>query len=629
MKAQTLVELIDKWADQKPDKTAMRQKRYGIWQIITWRFFAEKVLHFSRGLAALGLKSGDRLAVIGDNAPEWLIAEFGAMKIGGICVGLYQDMLLDEVVYLINSSKSRIVVAKDQEQVDKLIDIWEQINEHVIKIIVWDSRGMSHYFKRHSFLIHMDQIFKLGQDFISMNKKTPNSNPLPETVGLMLPTSGTTGLAKLAMISHENLYASASIWQKIHPTYEFDDLYSLLPLSWMGEQFSVSRFLYTGMCYNFPESQESVKGDLCELQPTLCTLSPRMYEDICSDIRARMEDAPFLKKSIYNYALSLALEKAERTLEGKPQFGLIKKVLLSFLMFTTLRSLRQRVGLARIRLAFTGGAAIGREVFTFYLALGINLMQLYGMTENCASATCHYPNDIRPETVGKPLPGVKIRIAEDGLIYIKSPTNIKGYYNNQKATDQTFKDGWLETGDSGYYDQYNHLIVLDRQKDLMFLNDGTRFAPQELENRLKFSPYIREAVVYGDKQDTISAMISIDIENIGNWANKRNIAYTTFMDLSQNSKVIELIREQLKKINLRLPEKMRLVRFVLMPKELHPDDDELTRTRKVKRNVVAKRYKGLIKALYSSQKSYELDVTIRYMDGRKSQLKSTVKIEET
>jgi long-chain acyl-CoA synthetase len=396
----------------------------------------------------------------------------------------------------------------------------------------------------------------------------------------------------------------------------------------MGEQLMTSRFLHTGTGYNFPESKQSVRSDFHEIQPTIATMSPRMYEDICSDIRARMEDAPFFKKLIYSTSLGLGLERAEIALEGKGKFGLLKEWLYSFCMFTTLRGLRQRVGLGRVRLAFTGGAAIGREVFTFYLALGINLMQLYGMTENCAVATCHWPGDVRPETVGKSLPEVEIRIDDEGMIYVKSPTNIIGYYQNPQETEATFKDGWLKTGDSGYYDEYGHLVVLDRQKDLMFLDDGTRFAPQELENRLKFSPYIREAVVFGDKRDMITTMISIDMENVGNWANKRNIAYTTMMDLSQNEKVIELIREEIRKINDRLPEKMRLRRFVLLPKELHPDDEELTRTRKLKRNVINQRYGAVVESLYTSQQTHNLDVEIRYMDGKVSRLKSTVRLED-
>jgi long-chain acyl-CoA synthetase len=396
----------------------------------------------------------------------------------------------------------------------------------------------------------------------------------------------------------------------------------------MGEQLTVGRFLFTGIVYNFPEGKESVKADFFEIQPTITIMSPRMYQDICSDIRARMEDAPFFKRLVYNLSLELGLKRAERLLEGKSEHGLLERCTYGLCMFTTLRGLRQRVGLGRMRLAFTGGAGIGREVFTFYVALGINLMQLYGMTENCAVATVHRPDDVRPETVGKPLPGVEVRISDDGMIYVNSPTNIPGYFNAPDETGATFENGWLKTGDSGYFDEFGHLVVLDRQKDLMHLSDGTRFAPQELENRLKFSPYIREAVVFGDKRDTITAMISIDMENVANWANKRNIAYTTMIDLSQNDRVIELVRGEVKKVNTRLPERMRIHRFMLLPKELHPDDEELTRTRKLKRSVIKERYRAVIEALYGKEQSHDLDVQIRYVDGRVSRLRSRVKLED-
>jgi long-chain acyl-CoA synthetase len=353
-----------------------------------------------------------------------------------------------------------------------------------------------------------------------------------------------------------------------------------------------------------------------------------MYEDICSQIQARMEDASFFKRKIYDFSLGLGIERAELLLEGKKELGFVKTFLYALCMFTTLRGLRQRVGLGRMRLAFTGGAAIGREVFSFYVALGINLMQLYGMTENCAVATVHREDDVRPETVGKPLPAVELRIGDDGIIYVKSPTNIKGYYKNPEATEETFRDGWVMTGDSGYFDEYGHLVVLDRHKDIMHLNDGTRFAPQELENRLKFSPYIREAVVFGNNRDMIATMISIDMNNVGNWANKQNIAYTTMMDLSLNDRVIDLIKREIRKTNDRLPEKRRIHRVVLLPKELHPDDDELTRTRKLKRNVIDERYHSVVEALYSGDSTHDLDVMIRYMDGGTSRLKSKLRLEE-
>jgi long-chain acyl-CoA synthetase len=622
----TLLELIRHWSEKDPHRIAIREKRFGIWNTFTWKDFYDLITNFALGLISLGMKPGDRLAIIGHNAPEWLIAELAAMRLGGSCLGIYPDMLIEEIVYLINASESRIVIARDQEQVDKVIEVWDRIKKNVIRVIVWDTRGMGHYFKQYPFLVRFKEVLSLGE-----NQKAKDVlkdiSIRSDLTALLLATSGATGLPKLVMVSHGNLLNAAKIWQEVHPFYETDELFCQFPLSWMGEQFNVARYLYSGFKYNFPESQASIKNDFRECQPTLVMMSPPMWEDICSDIRARMEDASFVKKLFYNYSLKLGLEDAEKLLDGQRGLVFLKKWLYHFSLGTTLRSLRQRVGLARCRLALTGGAAIGREVFTFYMALGINLMQLYGMTENCATITCHYPDDVRPETVGKPLPKVEIKL-DDGMIYVKSPTNAMGYFNNPEETSAAYKDGWFKTGDSGYYDKYQHLVVLDRQKDLMLLEDGTRFSPQELENRLKFSFYIRQAVVFGDGREMVTAMISIDIENVGNWANKKNLPYTTFADLSQNDRVIDLIREEIGKINQRLPEKMRVRRFLLLPKELHPDDGELTRTRKIKRNVINERYAGLIESLFTNDKYHNIDIEIKYMDGNVSRLKSNVRLED-
>ncbi|MBW1786160.1 MAG: AMP-binding protein [Deltaproteobacteria bacterium] len=627
--ARPLTDLIEEWAEKSPERTALRYKRFGIWQPLTWKDFHDKIVNFAKGLLLLGVKPGDHMSIIGDNSPEWLIAEFGAMRIGGLSVGIYQDMQSREITYLVTASDTTVMVVEDQEQMDKLISIWDQLKDHVVKVVVWDSRGMSHYFDRYPYLIHMDEVIKMGQESREAEKRLNEINITPDMICMMLPTSGTTGLPKLAMISHYNMSMASHLLLSVHPIYEWDEVYSLLPMPWMGEQFTVARFVHAGHGYNFPEGQDSVKIDFHEIQPTLATLSPRMYEDICSDIRARMEDAGPVKKWVYDNSMELGLEHADLVLDGKKGLTGFKKFLYKLALFTTLRGVRQRVGLGRIRMAVTGGAAIGREVFTFYIALGIDLMQLYGMTENCACATCHRKGDVRPETTGSPLPGVEIKVDDDGMIWVKSPTNIDGYYNNPEETADTFQGGWLKTGDSGYNDEYGHLVILDRQKDLMYLNDGTRFAPQDLANRLKFSPYIREAVTFGDRQDYITAMISIDMENVGNWANKRNIAYTTFTDLSQNDGIINLIREEIRKINDRLPETMRVHRMVLLPKELHPDDEELTRTRKVRRRIINERYRDVIEALYMpDKKNHDMDIQITYMDGRSSRLKATVKLED-
>jgi long-chain acyl-CoA synthetase len=627
--ARPLTDMVEEWAHKSPKRTALRYKSFGIWRPLTWKEFHDRIVNFAKGLLLLGVKPGDHMSIIGDNSPEWLIAEFGAMRIGGLFVGIYQDMQHREITYLVTASDSTVVVVEDQEQVDKLVAVWDEIKDRVVKVVVWDSRGMSHYFDRYPYLIHMDDVIEMGRASQEAEEQLSQIKITPDMTCMMLPTSGTTGLPKLAMISHYNMSVATYLLNQVHPIYERDEVYSLLPMPWMGEQFGVARFVSAGHGYNFPEGKESVKIDFHEIQPTMATLSPVMFEDICSDIRARMEDAGFVRRWVYNKSLELGLEHADLVLDGKPGLGGLKKALYWLAMLTTLRGVRQRVGLGRVRMAVTGGAALGREVFTFYIALGIDLMQLYGMTENCACTTCHRKGDVRPETTGPPLPGIEVKVDDEGLIWVKSPTNIQGYYNNPEETADTFQEGWVKTGDSGYFDEYGHLVILDRQKDLMFLNDGTRFAPQDLANRLKFSPYIREAVTFGDKEDFVTAMISINMENTGNWANKRNIAYTTFTDLSQNEKIIDLIRAEIQKINDRLPETMTIHRMVLLPKELHPDDEELTRTRKVRRRIINERYGDVIEALYQpDKKTHDMDIQITYMDGTSSRLKATVKLED-
>ncbi|MBU2549526.1 MAG: AMP-binding protein, partial [Proteobacteria bacterium] len=590
---------------------------------------------FTLGLVELGIEPEDKVLIIGDNCVEWVIAEFGAIAARGVCVGAYQDMLNEEVAFMVTASGARYVGAGDQEQVDKFISIWDRISDQVRKVFVWDLRGMSDYLDRYPFLVSFDQVLALGWDRM---KREPNlfeqgflEKADPEEVAVMLPTSGTTGLPKLAMVTHGNFLFVGQAWEQIYPSLPNDEVYSFLPIPWIGEQFNIMRFVDAGFRYNFPESSDplAVRRDMTQLQSTFLGMSARMWEDICSNIMARMEDAPPLKRKAYNLAMTLGLDKAERLLEGRPtRLSLFRELLYRLLFFTTIRGVRQRTGLARIRTAFTGGAAIGREVFTFFTALGINLIQGYGMTECCCFCTVHRGDDIRPETVGPPLPGIEVRIDEAGMIWTRGPGNMKGYFKNPEETADALVDGWLKTGDAGYWDEAGHLVVLDRQKDLMFLNDGTRFAPQDLENRLKFSPFVRDAVVMGDKRDFIVALISIDMENAGNWARNRNVAYTTFTDLAQNPRVYELVRSEVEKINQRLPETMRLIRFALLPKELHPDDEELTRTRKVKRRVINERYGSLIEALFTDERTHHLDIEIRYMDGRVSRLESDLHLED-
>ena len=631
----TLITAIRDHAQNRPEALAVRQKRFGVWETTSWSDFYDTVRAFALGLVELGLEPEDKVCVIGDNCIEWIIAEFGTIGARGICVGAYQDMLNEEVAYLVTASDARFVGAGDQEQVDKFIGIWDRISSRIKKIFVWDTRGMSDYFDKYPFLIPYDQVIALGREILKKDADSFENRLLkktaPDDIAVMLPTSGTTGLPKLAMHAHTSFLFESSSWEEAFPSQYNDEVFSFLPIPWIGEQFSIMRFVCAGFRYNFPESSDplAVRRDMNQIQCTFIGMSARMWEDICSSIMARMEDAPFFKKKAYDLALSLGLEKAELMLEGKPdKLPFLKELLYQALFITTIRGLRQRLGLARVRIGLSGGSAMGRELFTFFTALGVNIIQGFGNTECSCFCTMQRLDDIRPETVGPALPGVEVRVDESGMIWTKGKNNFAGFYKNEKETAETLVDGWLKTGDAGYWDEAGHLVVLDRQQDLMFLNRGDRFAPQDLENRLKFSPFIRDAVVIGDKRDFIGALISIDMENMGNWARNRNLAYTTFTDLAQNPKIYEQIRSETKKVNQRLPEHMRVLRFALLPKELHPDDEELTRTRKVKRKVINDRYSTLIEALFTDDERHHLKIEIRYMDGRISKLENEVRLED-
>ncbi len=628
----TLVHLILENSQSMAQEVAMREKRFGIWNPITWKQFRDKVERFALGLRCLGLREGDKIAIIGDNKPEWIIAQFAGIAAGGIVTGMYADCLPEEMLYLAKYSDARFLVLRDQEQVDKLLRIWESLKDQVVKVIVWDSRGMSHYYQEYPFLWRFEQLMEIGQGELAGNpgfleKAAAHLNP--DSAALMLTTSGTTALPKLSMLSHRNLIFAAESYGQMVPMRKGDELLSLAPLPWIGEQlYNVTRFLMVGARYNFPEETETVRRDLLELQPFYFGGTPATWELLVSTIQAAMDNADFLKRGLYGRAMEIALRYTEAELAGQSP-GVLEKFLRWPLDFFVIRPLKNRVGLGRVRMAVTGGGAISPEVFKYFKALGIDLRQVYGQSECSGIATTHKGDDVRPETVGVPIPGVDVRVSEEGEIQVRGPNVHLGYYKNVEATRQGFsQDGFWRTGDAGYIGEDGHLYVFDRFKDLMLLQDGTRFAPQDIETRLKFSPYIKEAVVCGAGRPFVTAIVSIDLENVGNWAKRRGVSYTTLQDLSQRPEIYALIGEEIKKLCQRFPENIRVRRFAILLKELHPDDGELTRTRKVRRAFVNERYQGLIQDLYSSKDVHHLDIQIRYEDGRFSSFKGEVHIQE-
>jgi long-chain acyl-CoA synthetase len=445
----------------------------------------------------------------------------------------------------------------------------------------------------------------------------------------MLTTSGTTALPKLSMLSHENLIFTCDSYGKVAKMRKGEERLSAAPLPWIGEQlFNVIRFLRGGSCYNFPEETETLRKDLLELQPAYFGGTPVVWEFMISTIQAAMDNADFFKRYFYNLAMRIALKCTEADLAGENP-GPWNRLLYRVLNFLVLRPLKNKIGLGRVKVAITGGGAISPEVFKYFKALGLDLRQVFGQSECSGIATTHREDDVRPETVGVPIPGVEVELSEDGEIFVRGKNTHLGYYKNEKATREGYtEDGFLRTGDAGYFGEDGHLYVFDRAKDIMTLEDATRFAPQDLETRLKFSAYINEAMVIGGDRAYVTAVVSIDLENVGNWAKKRGISFTTFQDLSQRREVYELVQAEIQKINKRFPENIRIKRFAILLKPLHPDDGELTRTRKVRRKFVNERYYGLIEDLYQSKKDHDLDIEIRYEDGRISTFSGTVAIEE-
>jgi len=622
----TLPGLLLEHAASRGDETALREKEHGIWQSITWTAYAERVRAFSLGLRCLGLEAGDRVAIIGDNRPEWLIAELAAQSARALPLGVYQDAVAEEVRHIMIASEARIAVAEDQEQVDKLLEIRADLPwlEH---IVYYDPRGLLSYDA--DGLVGFPAVEDLGR---TENETTPGSFESgvaaldPDSTALLGATSGTTSHPKLAMLSHTNLIEMADGLQQVDAMATEDEFVSFLPLAWIGEQLmSVSAALNVGFTVNFPEETGTVRDDLREIGPHMMVSPPRIWESLVSDVQVMTRDTTPLKRRVFDWAF----ETGERVARARFD-GVAVSRSLAFRRriadWVALSAIRDQMGLRRIRYAYTGGAALGPDVFRFFHALGVNLKQMYGQTEVAGISVVHRDEDIRFQTVGQPIPGMEIRVAKDGEILTRGPAVFLGYFRDRGATDDTLRDGWLHSGDAGYLDD-GHLIVIDRLDDVMKLADGTTFSPQFIENKLKFSPYVSEAVVFGGDWPSVTAIIAIDFENAGQWSERRQIAYTTFTDLSQKTEVYELIRAHVEAVNRDVPEAARITRFLLLHKELHADDAELTRTRKIRRRFVAERFEDLIEALYGDAAAVTVDTEITYQDGRTAMLQHELRVE--
>ena len=610
------------------DKVAMREKEFGIWRPITWHDYLENVKYLTLGMVRLGLRKGDKVAMIGDNRPEGLWAEMAALCAGGTAVWLFQDCLVDEIQYIIDHSDTRFLFGEGQEEVDKAISIFDGCPK--LERVIWDDpKGMRNYDQ--DYLMSLKELQRLGRE---LDKKEPGlfeemiNKGRGDDIALLFYTSGTTGRPKGALLSHWNMLTMGKNLMSLDPCFETDDFVSYLPFAWIGEQMmSVSCGLQVGFTINFPEEPETAQENIREIGPHVMFAPPRLYEQMTRTVQVKYLDSTWIKKKIYEFAKSIGYHVADLKFQKKPIPWYWK--FLRWLAYISMqKKLKDHLGLSRIRYAYTGGAAMGPDHFRFFHAMGVNLKQIYGQTEIAGISVVHRDGDIKFDTVGTPIPGTEVKITEDGEIISRSDSVFQGYYKNPEATAKTLKDGWLYSGDRGFIDEDNHLVVFDRSKDVMTLSDGRPFSPQYLETRLKFSPYIKDAWVIGDKRDYVTAVMCIDYSVVGKWADENKLSYTSYPELSQKPEVYDLVEKQIRNANKDLPEVARVRKFVNLYKEFDADDDELTRTRKLRRAFVEKRYGEIVDALYLDSNVVHIDTTITYEDGRKSHIKTDLHIQE-
>lgn len=593
-------------ARRRPGKVALREKKYGIWQQVTWGEYAAHVRAVAVGLEALGLRRGDTVAIISGNRPAWLYVELAAQSVGAVPLGIYVDALPEQVRRVLEHSEARVVLVEDQEQADKVLGLRDSL-PHLQTILVDDMRGLETY--DDPVLASLETVESRGREIDAGDRdryEAMLAEGKPEDVALLSYTSGTTGSAKAAMISHANLLAMARGVTQVDPMRASDEIVSFLPFAWVGEQLiSVAMALHVGATVSFPEEPETVREDLREIGPHVMIAPPRFWEAMCSEYQVKISDAGWTKRLATRAALALGERAAARECEA-PSPGPVawaQRRLASLLAF---RALLDKLGLSRIRRAYTGGAPLGPEIFAFFRAIGLNLKQVYGQTETSGICVVHTDGDVRSATVGRPTPGTQVRIAESGEILVSGDSVFVGYYKNPEATARAIEDGWLRTGDAGFVDENGHLVMIDRVTDVLKTADGARFSPALIENKLKYSPHIREAVVIGEERPYVVALIQIDMGNVGNWAEARRLPFTTFKDLSGKAQVVALVGEAVARVNQGLPEAARIREFALFDKELDADDDELTRTNKVRRATILAKYGHMIERLYAGATSAEI-----------------------
>jgi long-chain acyl-CoA synthetase len=622
----TIPKLFVQKAREYGQRVAIREKEFGIWRPITWAAYLENVRLFSLGLAALGLQKDDKVAMIGDNRPEGLFAEMAALCAGGVGVWLFQDALLEEVQYIVEHCDARFLVAEGQEEVDKALAIKERCPK--LTRIIWDDpKGMRGY--QDPALIRFSEVQRLG---LESEAREPGrfeamvERGRGEDVCLLFYTSGTTAKPKGALLTHTNMLKMGQNLMRVDPYQPSDDFVSFLPMAWIGEQMmSISCGLMAGFRLNFPEEPETVLANLREIAPHTIFSSARFYEQMVRTVQVKYLDASRVKRKTYEFALGVGHRLADCKL-GKRRAPWAWRALGHLADQTVHKKLRDHLGLARIRNAYSGGSALGPDYFRFFHAIGVNLKQIYGQTEIAGISVVHRSDDIKCDTVGKPIPETEVQITPEGEILSRSPSVFQGYYKDPQATAQALREGWLHSGDTGFIDPDGHLVFFDRTKDVFTLNDGSRFSPMFLESRLKFSPYVKDAWVLGHQRPFAAAVICIDGSVIGKWAEDNHIAYTSYQELSQDPQVHELIQSEIRKANTQLPAAAQVRRFLNLHKEFDADDEELTRTRKLRRAFLEERYQDLVQAIYGGAERVGMGTTITYEDGRVAKVKAELRI---
>ncbi len=630
----TFPRLLFHHARVRPQAPAMREKDLGIWQTWTWADVAERVRSLACGLAALGFRRGDNLAIIGDNRPHLYMMMSAAQCLGGVPVPLYQDAVAAEMLFVLQDAGIRFAIVEDQEQVDKLLEVKDQVPtlEH---IVYDDPRGMRHY--NEPFLHDIHELMEMGRvhdrnhpDFLNAEIEAGHY----DDVSVMLYTSGTTGKPKGVCQTHAAFIAAAKGGIEVDDMKADGDILSYLPMAWVGDHlFSFAQATVAGFAINCPESGDTVMTDLREIGPTYYFAPPRVFESLLTSVMIRMEDAGKLKQKMFHHFMGVARRCGADILDGK-SVGLGDRFQYWLGNLMVYGPLRNVLGMSRVRVAYTAGAAIGPDLFKFYRSIGINLKQFYGQTETCAYVCLQPDGQIKFDSVGQPAPGVEIKIADNGEVLVKGPMLLKEYYQRPDATAETINaDGWFMTGDAGFLDEDGHLKIIDRAKDVGKLSNGAMFAPNYIENKLKFFQYVKEAVCFGADRDMVTAFINIDMGAVGNWAERRGIPYSGYTDLAGKPEVYELIQKCIEEVNAGLAHDSMVAdsqvhRFLILHKELDPDDDELTRTRKVRRNFVAEKYKVLIDALFAGKASQFIETEVKFEDGRRGKVSADLRIVE-